>query len=517
MVGNVRCCFCLFQSPGESSSTVALGVEVILRQIFSYLPTGVLLFACSLVNKIWNTEARTFVRDYRRCRLTRTKAWRQCVDNLPPVERLKLYSILETLKEYEKVCRNIIESGRVVPFNYLVLPEYSCMDQFNTCRSDKIVLKNLTGGMKIKYLEFLGSVKVNCACGRVIARLLTETCCDVQTLIICAGFRTFENLKNCGWVPDFVKLEEIDISWVGTCSRPMERDKNIFGWLVQNAPLMKSVRVKDLVASVGILPNDIFSRVKLKGSLDIDIRTPADLKLLHSACSIQSELRELRIFRGRTERYIDDEFVIDGFVLLEFQKCLEEMLQKSSKTLASLGIFDGFSLGSVPYPVMAKLTHLRVEAMSWFANPFWKSIFGIDFGIKMPVLVKVDLALNKNYDLEFGNVVNPALTVRSLRIHLGWRVTEIWPLTVMFPNISELECSGMRKVYFVKHIFKYWCNLSELFLSFDYFPGRKKNYDIELCGIHWREAQILREQDSDYLANVQIVPIRPCLVTMLSK
>ena len=489
---------------------------MILRQIFSYLPTGVLLFACGLVNKFWNTEARTFVRDYRRCRLTRTKAWRQCVDSLPPVERLKLYSILESLKEYEKVCRNIIERGRVVPFNYLALPEYSCMDQFNTCGSDKIVFKNLTGGMKIKYLEFLGCVKVHCACARVIVRLLTEACCDVQTLIICADFRTFVNLKNCGWAPEFPKLEEIDISWVGTSSVPMERDKNMLEWLLQNAPLMKSVRVKDLVASLGILPNDMFSRVKLKGSLNFDIRTPADFKLLLSACGMQSDLTELSIFKGRPGRYIDDEFVIEGFGF-KFQKCLEEMLEKSSKTLASLGIFDGFCLGSVPYPVLAKLSHLRVEAMSWFDNHFWKSILAIDFGNKMPILVKVDLGLNMNYDLEYGNVMNPALTVRSLRIRVGSRVTQIRPLPVMFPNLHELECSGLGEVYFLRDIFKYWCNLSDLCLSFDHFPGRRMYYDIDFCGIGSREAEILREQDSVYLTNVHIVPVRPCLATMLSK
>ena len=43
---------------------MALRVEVILRETFKYLPAKVLLMPCSLVNKFWNKEARTFIRDY---------------------------------------------------------------------------------------------------------------------------------------------------------------------------------------------------------------------------------------------------------------------------------------------------------------------------------------------------------------------------------------------------------------------------------------------------------------------
>ena len=50
---------------------MALRVEVILREIFKYLSAKVLLIPCSLVNKFWKKEARTFIRDYQNCRIGR--------------------------------------------------------------------------------------------------------------------------------------------------------------------------------------------------------------------------------------------------------------------------------------------------------------------------------------------------------------------------------------------------------------------------------------------------------------
>ena len=44
-----------------------------------------------------------------------------------------------------------------------------------------------------------------------------------------------------------------------------------------------------------------------------------------------------------------------------------------------------------------------------------------------------------------------------------------------------------------------------------------RNYDADFCGISEEEAEVLRGMDEEYLENVQIVPIRPSLLTMSSE
>ena len=44
-----------------------------------------------------------------------------------------------------------------------------------------------------------------------------------------------------------------------------------------------------------------------------------------------------------------------------------------------------------------------------------------------------------------------------------------------------------------------------------------RNYDTYFCGISAAEVALLKEQDDDYLKKVQIVPSRPCQLTLPSK
>ena len=145
---------------------MALRVEVISRELFKYLPAKVLLMPCSLVNKFWNKEARTFIRDYRNCRIG---TWMLSSNILGSA--LRDYdsdskwegSVPQILQEDDNICETIIEGGRGIPFNYMRLPEETYGNCGNACKYDKIVLKNLIGGFQLKYLE-IGVLQVNFHC-----------------------------------------------------------------------------------------------------------------------------------------------------------------------------------------------------------------------------------------------------------------------------------------------------------------------------------------------------------------
>ena len=94
-------------------------------------------------------------------------------------------SVPQIMEEDDKICEKIIEGGRVIPFNYMRLPEETYGNCGNACKSDKIVLKNLIGGFQLKYLE-IGVLQVNfhCACRDLIVKVLTEKSCEVKILKI---------------------------------------------------------------------------------------------------------------------------------------------------------------------------------------------------------------------------------------------------------------------------------------------------------------------------------------------
>ena len=497
---------------------MALRVEVILRQIFAYLPTEELLFTCSLVNKVWNTEARKFVRDYRVCRIRRKRGHSRSARSLLQCQQREAgweVSVPGLLTEYNRICEVIVESGRVIPFNYMVLPEHLYGHCGNTCISDKIVLKNVIGGFKLKYLEIGVGVNLHCACRNLIVNVLREKSCDVKTLKISSGDYVLQSLRNWGWLPAFPLLEELDIGRVGIFATPTEADKRMLGWLLKDASHVKSVRVGSCLESLGILPDEMITRVKLNGVLNIAARSTREFNLLRrSVCAAELGLDVIRICKPMLY-FFDDWSPFDGNRLLQYNSAIEQIIQMSYKCVRKIVISSDFNLGGVSHPPLRRLSSFHVEVNG--ERSVWNVIVGIDYQSKMPVLKKVKLRVCTNYEPQCGDVLHPAITVRILKLYSGYTTSTIWPLSVLFPNISVLHFRMMVNDNLVRDVFQHWCHLVELNLWMDWEGMPKRNYDSEFCGISEEEAEMLRHQDTVYLLNVHIVPIRPCLVTMLSK
>ena len=115
--------------------------------------------------------------------------------------------------------------------------------------------------------------------------------------------------------------------------------------------------------------------------------------------------------------------------------------------------------------------------------------------------------------------------------------TNVWKLTLelnpkkirwhfinrLFPNVLTLEIQVM-EVYSaadndflpLNEIFLCWTYLRQLQII-DVVNFAPRCHDDDFCGINNEEAELLREQDEEFLKAVHIVPIRPCLLTMPSK
>ena len=121
------------QSGEERPWEKALRNPLVLQHIFQFLPTGFLLSSCSLVNKSWNYQTRTYTRDNRKCTVT--------VNGKPD----------EFLKQLDKFCGHIIANGRIVPFNSFNSNGNHCT--WDSSNYEDFTTPNLSREMKVFHLD----------------------------------------------------------------------------------------------------------------------------------------------------------------------------------------------------------------------------------------------------------------------------------------------------------------------------------------------------------------------------
>ena len=181
-----------FQSKYEIWSAVAQGHEV-LRQIFQYIPTKILLSSSSLVNKTWNYEARAFIRDRRKC----------TVKNNGEVSKF--------LQDLDQLCGQMKTAGRLCPFNSLkiVLPTI-CQSH---CNPEEVSYGNINSQMKLKHINIStwgwGDAQCNCQCHMVIFKFLQQKAMEVETLKMDSAplFYKSKNLCHAFIYTHWVRLE----------------------------------------------------------------------------------------------------------------------------------------------------------------------------------------------------------------------------------------------------------------------------------------------------------------------
>ena len=120
-----------------------------------------------------------------------------------------------------------------------------------------------------------------------------------------------------------------------------------------------------------------------------------------------------------------------------------------------------------------------------------------------------------------GVLQNSSSSVRKLSLHLQVGRMNTLSIKTVFPNVTFLkivmEDTNVTQANLppFQQIWERWPDLEEF-----YFGGKntflERNCDADFCGIHEEEAELLRGMDEGYFKAVQIVPIRPCPLTMPS-
>lgn len=149
----------------------ALGNSLILQKVWKYFPNKFLLSSCSLVSKCWNLEARTFIRDYRKCKAR------------GPTEE---GSDCTFIQELNAICCQMAEEGRVIPFNSVRIWLHSASA---SCRSDHITSNHqisLASQLKLKFLEVAWrcpSDEVDCCLAlNTVVTMLRKNADEIRTL-----------------------------------------------------------------------------------------------------------------------------------------------------------------------------------------------------------------------------------------------------------------------------------------------------------------------------------------------
>ena len=164
-------------SSGDSPVSVSLRNGLILQEIFSFLPLRSLLTS-SQVNKFWKAEARTYIRDHRKCPVFISS------------------STMLPCTQQEQLDQDVARMT-IVPFNSLqiMIRPHTEPESGNDCPNrrghqanlvgnlNKSGYENLVSKLKLKHLWISWHEEVMaCHVSSLISRLLAEKASELKSL-----------------------------------------------------------------------------------------------------------------------------------------------------------------------------------------------------------------------------------------------------------------------------------------------------------------------------------------------
>ena len=212
-----------------------------------------------------------------------------------------------------------------------------------------------------------------------------------------------------------------------------------------------------------------------------------------------------------------------------FQGCYQSLKRIQ---VTSIHVLRQLSFSFVLLPNLSKLCVENQGGEN--LEEFWKAIASFDFCKKMPKLHDVEITLNVDDPVE-GKIEWPKITnncpedvlhncpsVRKLTLFFTAIEINIPQLRAVFPNVTTLHLRRPRW----SHVCFYDSDVVSLSDIWEMYPALEElkikgkadkpnsNYDAQFCGISEEEAELLREKDEEYLRAVNIVPIRPSVLTI---
>ena len=483
----------------QAAGTVALANQIILTRIFSNLPFNDLK-NCRLVNTTWNFEAALYIKNFHPCHAHISKA-KPCFNlydlnelvsgmTVVPINSLKIdirtpsrwdHSFCQLVLNESKVCSHLLEK---VPLKYLYIRSELLFKDLKLCPMIPFVISLLSGKLS-----------------------------ELHTLILSGNFTEFLRILGEDWAPSLPKLEVLDADKIAPDSTDFALK------IVKGAPSLQKIKTlfysQDLDAvseeKYGLLENfilSVHSNRSARRCLKLAEAGPRLFKLA-SQCSL----------RQRHQR--------------RFFQILGELLTSSSETLETFTMYDPiFPLVHITFPPLVNLKKLAISTVATI-QPVLNLLRSIDYSVQLPALAEVELLLDLHYDNDqdleqhFDNIQNmpvdqhSCVTVRKLKLSLDWERVAFRGLSLIFPNVINLTDSGP---YFdttsdvpYSSLWAHWPYLEVVYLTAEGALEGSRNYDAEFLGINSEEVRLLREMDEETLEKMNIVPVKPSVLTMPRK
>ena len=378
-----------------------------MQRVFATIPTRDLLSSCSLVSKIWNAEARKFVRDSRICAAKNNKETTAC----------------EFMQNLDALCGQMKQNGRFVPFNYLRINfSKQCTKEKST--GDEILYSNVISELELTGLSVTGSAFSDCEHHSPLHMVLKHKSKDLRTLKVdnTEPFSRFGFGSTSGWFPHFAKLEELRLEEL-SCSW---KDISRFQWLLKHAPNLKRIFSRGLYCLESV-SRDVLARVALHGKLEtIGELNDKEVDLLSAIADRFSGLKELVFkevgpnpfdFGEDGHKYFDYE-PPEGRVELEKRRkrcktALEKLLQAAQQSLEIMKTNGIYHLSQFSHPPLTNLSKLGLILRTWYD---WNDMASMDFQRSMPSLKEVGMRIEIEVDCE--RLLYGSSTVRELNLDL---------------------------------------------------------------------------------------------------
>ena len=464
----------------ESSWEKALRNELILENIFKYLPTGFLLSSCGFVNKCWNNESRIVIR--------KNNNNRKCT--------VKITGSCQFLKNLDECCREITDHGRLVPFNALIL-SFDGRQRASDSRCDKeLTIPNLTRQMKLFHLDF--DCRFSCnylSVHKPLYKLLQHKCNQLQSLKIQWASLLGAALGTDDWNPDFPRLQFISIlnATAGQQDSAPEQSLEIIRKIMEGAPNLSRIIVGDL-ETLRMVPEDKYKylqEIKFKFTQPRD-----DATLYENIIEAKSRLKTLNI-DGQNNNFHDRQE-------MRFGTTLEKLLQAFHQSLKTISVAGAYAeLGWLSYPPLINLSKLRMDSRNEVGvggmAEFYSTFSAIDYANTMPGLEEVEFEapvlpdeLRDAWNLEAVDQ-SSCTTARKLTLNIASAGADLSFFKPIFPNVSSLKIIfyPMDNVMPFSKIWELWPSLEELEISGEGLM-LMKIYDSEFCGISPEEVHLLR-------------------------
>ena len=441
----------------------ALRNELVLLEIFKHLTTKT-LFCCSLVNKHWKNQVRTYMRDHRKCTIVIQLDSGSCAAN----HRQMIRKLNEDFGRVEVVPYNSVNIV-VEPHRHGPETRQRCSRNSESQPEDleniKVQWKDLFAKIHLKFLSISWNKEVlDCPATSVIYLLLLEKANEIKSLEFFQVPRSFdENLRGHQKKQKlkFPKLEELKISerfryWAGRKDLLME--------ILDGSPKLKKIIHDGFFWILRMIPENKYKLLEKLTLMD----------------------------------YKDE---MDSSAPFE---------NVSSFGLHCSGNYGGF---------------VNAYSRAKFGWLFPK-LATVEINWDGPVMVRFREPTEFNDELEDTAAVlwesdSPRTSKTASKLILRNKACHVCygGLKHRFPELTELQlfpdCFYAHDILYM-NIFRFWPNLKKLVLS-GQFSNRNANVDQVFCGVHQEELELLWKYGEKHLRKLHIVPVRPCLPTLTRK